>query len=450
MPRTCHAAAVGAATVAAWAFMTDRWQRHGIALHDARAVQPSADVRDVVVVGGGIAGSALAAVLARSGYDVLVLERSPSYRDRVRGEVLWGWGVAELHQLDLEKPLLDAGASYATRAVSYDELVEPAEAESAPSRLDRAVPGVAGALCVGHPEACAGLSGAAVANGADVVHGARVDEVAGGPRPAVRYSVAGAERVVRCRIVVGADGRSSTVRRRLGIALHETPPRTFGGGMLVTGLDGWPAHVTALATEGDLMRYVLPRGGGIARLYVVHDTARRRFTGPDSASAFLASFDVDCIPGSEVFAAARPAGPCVFYPLNDSWTDVPLAPGGVLIGDAAGWNDPIIGQGLSIALRDARTVAELLCAGSDWSPAALAPYARERAERMRRLRIAARVMTDLHCTFTSAGRARRRAWLAAVRRDGAAAGPLRARHIGPENVPSTAFEPGAVRRILSY
>ncbi|HVE95420.1 MAG TPA: FAD/NAD(P)-binding protein, partial [Pseudonocardiaceae bacterium] len=39
---------------------------------------------DVVVVGGGIAGSALATVLARDGYEVLVLERQTTYRDKVR------------------------------------------------------------------------------------------------------------------------------------------------------------------------------------------------------------------------------------------------------------------------------------------------------------------------------------------------------------------------------
>ena len=41
---------------------------------------------DVVIVGGGIAGNALATVLARTGQAVLVLERSSVYRDRVRGE----------------------------------------------------------------------------------------------------------------------------------------------------------------------------------------------------------------------------------------------------------------------------------------------------------------------------------------------------------------------------
>ena len=46
---------------------------------------------DVVIVGEGIAGNALATVLARAGQAVLVPERSSVYRDRVRGEGFQPW-----------------------------------------------------------------------------------------------------------------------------------------------------------------------------------------------------------------------------------------------------------------------------------------------------------------------------------------------------------------------
>jgi len=55
----------------------------------------SQETFDVIIIGGGIAGSALAAVLARKGRAVLVLERSTVYRDKVRGEFFHAWGVAE-------------------------------------------------------------------------------------------------------------------------------------------------------------------------------------------------------------------------------------------------------------------------------------------------------------------------------------------------------------------
>jgi 2-polyprenyl-6-methoxyphenol hydroxylase-like FAD-dependent oxidoreductase len=58
---------------------------------DAMSTNPSFDV---IVVGGGIAGSALASVLARAGLGVLVVEREERFRDRIRGEGTWSWGVA--------------------------------------------------------------------------------------------------------------------------------------------------------------------------------------------------------------------------------------------------------------------------------------------------------------------------------------------------------------------
>jgi len=50
-----------------------------------------AEQRDIVVIGGGIGGAALATVLARAGHAVLVLEKSTVYRDRVRGEWIAPW-----------------------------------------------------------------------------------------------------------------------------------------------------------------------------------------------------------------------------------------------------------------------------------------------------------------------------------------------------------------------
>src|SRR5262249_25648236 len=50
---------------------------------------------DVVVIGGGIAGSALAHCLANTGVRGLLLEAGAGFKDRVRGEVLCRWGGAE-------------------------------------------------------------------------------------------------------------------------------------------------------------------------------------------------------------------------------------------------------------------------------------------------------------------------------------------------------------------
>jgi 2-polyprenyl-6-methoxyphenol hydroxylase-like FAD-dependent oxidoreductase len=407
---------------------------------------------DVVVVGGGIAGSALATVLARRGLAVVVLERQTAYRDKVRGEVLSCWGVAEALRLDLEKPLLDAGGHYVNRMVPYDEVTAPEHAAAGAVPLDRLLPDVPGALDVGHPAACEALLQAAAAAGAQVVRGVGELDVEPGAAPSVRYRHGNSEHTLRCALVVGADGRTSAVRRAIGVELQHSTPRTLGGGMLVDGLDAWPADRCALGTEGDLHYLMFPRAGGRVRLYLLHDVLQRgRFAGPDRASAFLSAYRrLTCIPGAdEIFAAARPAGPCAFYPMNDTWTDQPYAPGVVLVGDAAGWNDPIIGQGLSIALRDARLVTDILDAAPRRLAADFAPYAAERRERMRRLRVAARVVTDLAATFGPAAAARRRAYNAIFRQDPVLGGPRQVTQLGPDNVPAAAFERANVERILA-
>src|SRR5689334_16776488 len=56
---------------------------------------------DIITVGGGFAGTALATTLARHGLKILVLEQETSFRDRVRGEAIQPWGVAELDRLGL-------------------------------------------------------------------------------------------------------------------------------------------------------------------------------------------------------------------------------------------------------------------------------------------------------------------------------------------------------------
>jgi 2-polyprenyl-6-methoxyphenol hydroxylase-like FAD-dependent oxidoreductase len=214
-------------------------------------VDGHADVTvDVAIVGGGIAGAALATVLAREGYEVLLLERQTSYRDKVRGEFLSCWGVAEMLALDLEKPFLDAGGHYIRRFVPYDEVIEPGLAEANAVPLNRLLPGVPGCLDVGHPQACETLARAATEAGATVLRGVGDVDVAPGEPPMVRYELDDLVTTVSAGLVVGADGRTSSVRRQLKLTLHETRIRSLLGGMLVDGLEAWPVDQIRWAPRG--------------------------------------------------------------------------------------------------------------------------------------------------------------------------------------------------------
>ena len=66
---------------------------------------------DLVIVGGGVGGAALAGSMASAGARVLVLEAESRFRDRVRGEAIMPWGVAEVKLLGLERTLIQAAAN---------------------------------------------------------------------------------------------------------------------------------------------------------------------------------------------------------------------------------------------------------------------------------------------------------------------------------------------------
>ena len=74
---------------------------------------------DAIVVGGGLAGSALADQLARSGHRVLVLERETKFKDRVRGENMMPWGVSAAKRLGFLDDLVAARGNMAPHWRNY-------------------------------------------------------------------------------------------------------------------------------------------------------------------------------------------------------------------------------------------------------------------------------------------------------------------------------------------
>lgn len=404
---------------------------------------------DLVIVGAGIGGGALATVLARAGLEVLALERSREYEDRVRGEWIAPWGVAELRALGLYAEIRTAGGHHLARHVTYDETLDPDAAEARTLPLGIFHPDVPGPLCIGHPHLSQTLCDLASAAGARVLRGVERVRVQAGGAPRVEYSLDGATYTERCRLVVGADGRASSVRRQLGLELREDAPHHLFTGLLVEDAAGWPEDLQAIGTEGDLAFLAFPQGKGRVRIYGGFALEQKgRFAGPDGPERLLRSFDLACCPASRHLAAARPAGPCLSYPNHDTWMDTPCVPGAVLLGDAAGYNDPVIGQGLSITLRDARILRDLLCEGSPWDVALFAPYAEERRERMRRLRFAAAITSALDCEFDAAARARRARYLERLAGDPTLALALAAVMAGPEQFPEETFSEATRNRIL--
>src|SRR5215472_2837139 len=124
---------------------------------------------DVVTVGGGMGASALAIALARRGVKVLVLEKEKRFQDRVRGEALVPWGVAEARQLNIERVLL----SHCAQQVPWVEM------GFGPRNLTETTPQRAPSLTFHHPEMQEALLAEASQAGSEVRRGFTVESVEG-------------------------------------------------------------------------------------------------------------------------------------------------------------------------------------------------------------------------------------------------------------------------------
>src|SRR5262249_684063 len=174
----------------------------------------------------------------------------------------------------------------------------------------------------------------------------------------------------------------------------------------------------------------------------------QRFAGPDGAKRFLEAFRMKSSPKNEILANATPAGPLYSYFNNDSWTDEPFAPGVVLVGDAAGWNDPIIGLGLSITYRDVRIVSDLLKASDDWSKIDFSSYAQDRPHPIRPFRSFAAIQAALDMEFDDKAKERRATLHERAKADPSLMAHSMAVMAGPELAPPDFFTPEHRAKVL--
>jgi 2-polyprenyl-6-methoxyphenol hydroxylase-like FAD-dependent oxidoreductase len=326
---------------------------------------------DVAVIGGGVAGSSVAAVLAQAGLGVVLIEREAQYRDRVRGESIHPWGVRELRALGLVDLLHDAGANELSNWANYSN-----RTLGDAGRYDGLGPGVPNELALYHPAMQTALVEHAGRCGVRLLRPARVRNFTRAPEPQLRVATETALYEVRARIVIGADGRHSTVRRWIGARPLHAPVHHQIGGCL---LDGVSLAEDTFHTAGFAggMVLIFPQGNGRVRTYVVgNDTVVAPLRGRARAADYIALCASIFPEGA--FADARTAGPLAFFPNADVWADRLYHDRVVLIGDAAGANDPSGGHGLSLCFRDVREIRDHLLNEPNWD-VAMRAYASNRA-----------------------------------------------------------------------
>ena len=322
---------------------------------------------DLIVVGGGVAGSSLARRVAASGARVLVLEKETEFRDRIRGESLQPWGVAETRKLGIDKVLGAAAAELRW----FEQSINGEHA----FRRDLPATTLCGESMWGiyHPEMQEKLLTQAAEAGAKVRRGVTVQQIQPGRKPKVIAGDAGQPCEFEARLVAVCTGRNPALRAQLGFQVRRGSIPLLLSGVLLTGLpaevDSSVAYVANNVCTGAVAG-LFPQRGDKARAYFgFHPQNCLRLQGDGDFDRFRQMFTATA--GKAIpFGDAQPAGPLASFECADVWVEHPYRDGVALAGDAASSNDPSWGQGLSLAFRDARILSDELLAETDWNAAA--------------------------------------------------------------------------------
>jgi flavin-dependent dehydrogenase len=306
-------------------------------------------VTDVVVAGGGPAGALAALLLARGGARVRLFERARFPRHKLCGDTLNPGAMAVLgRQLDVT-PILEQSGS-----IDGMLLTGPGGAR-VQGRYARGLRGRAITRKVFDQwllQQAAG-AGAQIEEGAtirgvtsddDVVNGVMVQRRACGPA------------IERATLVVAADGRRSMIAFSRGLARQPLRPRRWACGAYYTDVDGLTQSGEMHVRDGHYIGVApVPHGLINVCLVVPHANGDAALGPPRELLASRLTSDPELAPR---FTRARLVDlPVMLGPMAVD-CDGAGEPGLLLAGDAAGFIDPMTGDGLRLALAGAEMAAE--------------------------------------------------------------------------------------------
>ncbi|HEX6618184.1 MAG TPA: geranylgeranyl reductase family protein [Solirubrobacteraceae bacterium] len=305
---------------------------------------------DVLVVGAGPAGSALAAALARDGRDVLLVERRRHPRPKACAEYASPRIAEELARLGM-----DAGWRHDAVSLAGMDVVRGEDRVRIGYRYRRAARSAWG---LDRRTFDATLAAHAVASGARLMDLTSLERVERDGHRVIGavLRTAGGRQMVMSRWVIGADGARSSVSRALGVD-RASLPRRLG---LVAHYEGHPEltdHGEMHVGPGWYVGLAPTPGGelnvGMALPLTGRGTASSRFAAAIAGIPAVAE-RVASLRRLTPIRGVAPIGHRVARAAGDGW---------LLVGDAAGFIDPFTGEGIFRALRSARAAADALRSG---------------------------------------------------------------------------------------
>ncbi|MEU2711326.1 FAD-dependent oxidoreductase [Streptomyces sp. NPDC007205] len=337
------------------------------------------DATRVLVIGGGIAGTAAALGLYKAGHGVTVYEAHPdTAEDSGAFLTLASNGMRALAQLD---------ATDAVTAVGFPltslRLLDSQGTELTHAPLGEMADPDLRYRCLRRGELLAALQGAAARRGIRLRHGTRLTDVTDGPYGVTARFADGS--TAQADLVVGADGLNSTVRRILtpGVRPTYAGQRVFYGySRAAPGADGTGVITMVRGSETAFGYATSPTGQTywFARVSTEPLPAGGAAHPSPWREELLPLLRKDATPAADIVAASE--GPVMVtnateMPLGVLWRKGRT----LLIGDAAHAASPATGQGASMALEDAVVLAKAL-RDLPGPEAAFAAYERHRRPRV--------------------------------------------------------------------
>jgi flavin-dependent dehydrogenase len=331
---------------------------------------------DVLIAGAGPAGAVAALVLARAGVRVRLLERASLPRDKLCGDTINPGALAVLRRLGIADEVERAGVPI------HGMIVTGSSGVTIAGRYPEGTHGVS----LRRRELDAMLVARAIEAGAELETGvmvrAPVVESSGRFRRVIGLevsSVRGTVARLQAPIVIAADGRRSRLAFALKLARHPARPRRWAIGAYFERIAG-PGDCGEMHVRAGRYIGVAPVPGGLTNACVVVPQPRCGALC-EPAALLSATLARDALLADRFASARMVTPPGVLGPLAVDTSAAGL-PGLLLAGDAAGFIDPMTGDGLRFAFRGAELAAEAALRGLDGSPdtAALALAAWRRAE----------------------------------------------------------------------